>query len=95
MTDTDPILAIKTMPDFFKALNQKYSLALSTDFSDDSPISRLLNSSSPIKVMQGTEKTILYEARGSPLDFSPFNFGASLKKPLYSIVIITVTQEPA
>lgn len=91
----DPIRDATTVSGFLEAIKQKYDPTLPTDFSDDSPVSRLLNSSSPIKVVQGKEENTLYEARGSPLDFIPFNFGAKLEPPLHSIVIITVTQESA
>jgi hypothetical protein len=42
MTNENAILVAKTIPDFFNAINQEYGLALPTDFSDDSPVSKLL-----------------------------------------------------
>lgn len=92
MANTDTILTETTVSGFLTAINQKYQLNLPTDFSDDSAISQLLKQ--PITVSPGGEKTtIIYTARGSPLDFPPFNFGVNLEPPLHSIVIITVTQE--
>ena len=85
MTNENAILTAKTVPDFFNAINQEYGLALPTDFSDDSPVSKLLNRSI---TFDPPEKGILYKARGDPLDYPPFNFGENYK--LTAIVIITV-----
>ncbi|MBD2357424.1 hypothetical protein H6G41_22860 [Tolypothrix sp. FACHB-123] len=78
----------QTITAFLKAVNEEFQLTLQTDISGDSPIAKLLEK--PITVQKGEKENILYEARGSPLDFSPFNFGESFE--LKTIVIITVTQ---
>ena len=89
MTNENAILTAKTSPDFFNVINQEYGLALPTDFSDDSPLSKLLNRSI---TFDPPEKGILYKARGDPLDYPPFNFGNNLGEnyKLTAIVIITV-----
>ena len=95
MSSDDSIRNATTISSFLEAIKKEYDFTLPTDFSDDSSVSRLLDSSLPIKVMQGQEENTLYEARGSPLDVLPFNFGANLEPPLDMIVIITVSKEPA
>lgn len=93
MSSIDPILDETNVSSFLDAVNQKYQLTLPTEFSDGSAISQLLKQ--PIAVSLGDKEAVAYTARGSPLDFPPFNFGVNLETPLYSIVIITVTQESA
>ena len=94
MNNDDPVLTETSVSSFLDAVNKKYQLNLPTDFSGDSAMSQLLKQ--PIKVSLGGEKPmVIYTARGSPLDFLPFNFGANLETPLNLIVIITITQESA
>jgi hypothetical protein len=87
MSSDDPILDETNFSSFLEAIKKEYDSILPTDFSNDSPVSKLLNSSSPIKVMQGTEENTLYEARGSPLYSPPFTIG---NPQLTTIIILTV-----
>lgn len=93
MSSSDPILDETNVSSFLAAINKKYTLTLPTDFSGDSPISQLLKQ--PITVSPGDEESVAYTARGSPLDFLPFNFGVNLEPPLNMIVIITIAKEAA
>ena len=93
MSNDVTILVKTSVSSFLDAVNKKYQLNLPTDFSDNCPISQLLKQ--PITVSLGDETTtVLFTARGDPLDFPPFNFGVNLQKPLNAIVFITVSLEP-
>lgn len=74
MTDNDPLLKATTIPAFLDAVNNKYNLNLPTDFSVDSPISKLMGTK--IKVELGEMEGILYEARGDPFNFENPNLTA-------------------
>jgi hypothetical protein len=93
MANIDTISRQTNVSGFLESLNEKYHLNLPTDLSGNSPIFQLLKQ--PITVSLGDETTtVLFTARGDPLDFPPFNFGANLQEPLNAIIIITISQEP-
>jgi hypothetical protein len=82
MSDFNSLTEITTIPDFLNAVKEKYQLNLPTDFSGNSPISKLMQTK--IKVELGKTEGILYEARGDP-----FNFENSSLKAKVIIAIVT------
>lgn len=85
MRNDDSVLTETNVSSFLEAVNQKYKLNLPTVFSDSIPISQLLKQ--PITVFQGNEESVVYTARGSPLDSPPFTIG---NPQLTAIIILTV-----
>ena len=86
MENNNPILQSKTIPEFLKTVNDRYDLNLPTDFSGDSPVSKLLQTN--IKVEPGKVESILYEARGDPFCFKNSSLRAK-------VIITVVTSEYA
>lgn len=73
MTDTDRIAATTTIKTFIKEVNTIYNLDLPTEFPETTPLGKIWQTH--VEVTQGDTDSILFTARGDPLDFVPFCIG--------------------
>ena len=87
MTNTDRILATKTIKTFIEEVNESYHLNLPTEFPETTPLWKIWQTH--VEVTQGDTDSILFTARGDPLDFPPFTIGSPKLK---TIVILTVAK---
>ena len=85
MTNTDRIAATTTIKTFIEEVNTSYHLNLPTEFPESASRKKIWQT----QVEDATQRygnSVLFTARGDPLDFSPFTIG---KSKLITIVIFT------
>lgn len=75
MTNINRIAATTTIKTFIEEVNTIYNLDLPTEFPEATPLWKIWQTH--VEVTQGDTDSILFTARGDPLDFVPFCIGVT------------------